>query len=230
MKHRTFATILVSLFLMQAVAIAQSAPPPAFAYKIAMSAGAGTGSMDYTMDVAIKSTNADGSRPVSLTIHAPKMPPLNNKKMDATLTPYGAISVASTGQMPTGGFNPFNTAQVKQMQQASTGPMMQMLINPFNTFANGLANAPSFKNGATWQAHSNEAMADIKYTVTGHEQRNGRDTAVITMTTPASSGPSVTGKGNYDSASHLVVAVHCEIRQTPDAKEAQVLDVAMNGP
>src|SRR5689334_15699024 len=114
MTYRTFAAILVSFVFAQAVAVAQTATP-SFVYKVTMSAGAGTGSMDYTIDVAIKSTNADGSRPVNLTIHAPQMPPLNNKAMDATLTPYGAISVGSTGQMPTGSYNPFNAAQVKQM-------------------------------------------------------------------------------------------------------------------
>jgi hypothetical protein len=227
MTQRTFPTILASFILVQGLAIAQS-PPATFVYKINMSGGAGTGSMDYTMDVAIKSTNPDGSRPASLTIHAPKMPPLDNKKMSATFTPFGAITVGSTGEMPKN-YNPFNAAQVKQMSEASNGPMVQMLIDPFNTFANGLSKAPSFKNGATWQARSNEAMADITYTVTRHEQRNGHDTAVITMKTP-SNGPSVTGQGIYDPASRLVVAVHCEIRQTPDAKEAQVLDVAMNSP
>lgn len=226
MMHRTFATILFSFVLTQAIALAQS-PPQALSYKVTMSAGAGTGSMDYTMDVAIKSTNPDGSRAAALTVHAPKMPPLNNKTMDATLSPFGAITVGSTGDMPKGNYNPFNAGQVKQMAQASNGPMMQMLIGPFNTFANGLAQAPSFKNGATWHARSNEAMADVTYTVTGREQRNGRDTAIITMTS-SSSGPSVTGKGNYDPASHLVIAVHCEIRQTADAKEAQVIDAALN--
>lgn len=229
MTSRSFVPILVSLVLMQAVALAQSPPPPTFVYKINMGAGAGTGSMDYTIDVAIKSTNPDGSRPASLTIHAPKMPPLNNKTMDATLTPFGAISVGSTGEMPKGNYNPFNAAQVKQMAEASNGPMMQMVLNPFNTFASGLSKAPSFKNGATWQAHSNEAMADVTYTVTGHEQRSGHDTAVITMKS-SSTGPTVAGQGNYDPGSRLVVAVHCEIRQTADAKQAQVLDVAMQNP
>lgn len=229
MTHRTFATFLISLTFLQGVAIAQSAPPSSFVYKITMSGGAGTGSMDYRMDIAIRSTNPDGSRPASLTIHAPKMPPIDNKTMAATLTPFGAITVGSTGEMPKGSYNPFNAAQVKQMSEASTGPMMQMLINPFNTFANGLSKAPSFKTGSAWQARSNEAIADITYTVTRHEQRNGRDTAVIAMKS-SPNGPSVTGQGNYDPASRLVVAVHCEIRQSPDAKDAQVLDVAMSGP
>jgi hypothetical protein len=228
MTYRRFATILVSIFLMQGIALSQS-PPPTFVYKINMGAGAGTGAMDYTMDVAIKSTNADGSRPASLTVHAPKMPPMNNKTFDATLTPVGAITVGSTGEMPKGSFNPFNMAAAKQQAAAANGPMLQMLMNPLNVFANGLSNAPSFKNGATRQAHSNETMADITYVVTGHEQRNGHDTAVITMKS-SPDGPSVTGQGNYDPASHLVVAVHCEVRQTADAKEAQVLDMAMSSP
>ena len=222
MKHWIFTRILVCFLLVQAVALPQT-PPQAFVYKITMSGGAGTGSMDYTMDVAIKSTNADGSRPASLTIHAPKMPPLDKKTMDATLTPSGAITVGSTGEMPTGGFNPYNVAKVKQMQAASTGPLLQTLINPFNAFASGLSAAPSFKTGATWHAQSGEAMADVIYTVTGHEQRNGRDTAVITMKT-SPGGASVTGQGNYDPQSRLVIAVHSEIRQSADAKEGEVLD------
>ena len=228
MTLRTFVTILVSLVLIQAAALAQSAPPT-LVYKINMGTGAKTGSIDYTMDVVIKSTNPDGSRSASLTIHAPKMPPINNKTMDATLSPFGAITVGSTGEMPKGNFNPFNMGQAKQMAEATNGPMVQMMINPFNTFANGLANAPSFKNGVTWHSQSNEAMADITYTVTSHEQRNGRDTAIVTMKS-APNGPFVTGQGNYDPAARLVVAVHCEIRQTADAKEAQVLDMAMNNP
>lgn len=227
MTHRIFVTLLGLFLLTQAVALAQS-PPPTFSYKITMSGGAGTGSMDYTMDVTIKGTNPDGSRQAGLTIHAPKMPPVDNKSMDATLSPFGAITIGSTGEMPKH-FNPYNIAQAKQMAQFANGPMMQMIINPLNAFANGLAAAPSFKTGATWQAHSDEAMADVTYTVTGHEQRGGHDTAVIAMKS-SSSGPSVSGRGNYDLVSHLVVAAHSEIRQTADAKQAQVLDVVLNGP
>lgn len=227
MWYRTFASMLAALVLFQAVAAAQTQTEPTFTYKMTAGAGAGTGSMDYSIDVAVKSTNPDGSRPATLTVHAPKMPPIDKKTFSATLTPVGAITVGSTGDMPKH-FNPYNTGQVKQMAAAANGPMLQMLINPLNVFANGLSMAPSFKNGATWKAHSNETMADVTYTVTGHENRNGHDTAVITMT--SSSSPSVTGQGRYDPAAHLVVAVHCEIRQTPDAKQAQVLDAAMAGP
>jgi hypothetical protein len=213
--------------LTQAAAFAQTTPAP-FVYKVTMSAGAGTGSMDYTMDVAIKSTNPNGSRAARLTVHAPKMPPLDNKTMDATLTPFGAITIGSTGEMPKN-MNPYSIAQQKQMAAASTGPMMQMMITPFNAFANGLAKAPSFNTGAKWQASSNETMTDVTYTVAGHEQRNGRDTAVITMKSPPY-GPSVSGQGYYDPAAHLVMAVHCEIRQTADAKQGQVLDAVMSSP
>ena len=63
-------------------------------------------------------------------------------------------------------------------------------------------------------------MADVTYTVTGREQRNGRDTAIITMTSSVQRAVQFTGKGNYDPASHLVIAVHCEIRQTTDAQRS----------
>lgn len=225
MARQTLGPILILVFLMQAVALAQG-PPSTYVYKMTMSS-AGTGSMDYTMDIAIQTANPDGSRQATLTIHAPKMPPLNNTSMDATLSPFGAIIVGSTGEMPKN-FNPFNIGQAKQMQRASNGPMIQSFLTPFNTFASGLSNAPSFKNGATWKALSNDTMAEVTYTVTRHEQRNGRNTAVVTMKT-GSNGPSVTGQGNYDPASRLVVALHCEIRQTADAKQAQVLDAVMSG-
>lgn len=224
MTNRMFSAIFLSLVLSQAICAAQSAPP-SFVYKITMGAGPGSGSMDYTMDVAIKSTNPDGSRAVSLTIHGSKMPMINNKTMDATLTPFGAIAVGSTGEMPKS-MNPYSIAQQKQMMQAAGGPMLQMMLNPLNAFAGGLSSAPSFKNGATWHADSSEVMTEITYTVTGHEVRNGRDTAVITMKS-AAGGPSVTGQGNYDPAAHLVIAVHCEIRQTATDKQGQILDVAM---
>ncbi len=229
MKHSKYIFAATLLLSMQSVAIAQSPPPTTFVYKMTMGAGPGSGSMDYTMDVAIKSTNADGSRAAALTLHAAKMPPVDKKTFDATITPFGVISVASTGEMPTGHFNPFSAAQAKQEAQAAQGPMLQMMVDPLNTFAGGLSKAPSFKNGATWQAQSGAAMTIITYTVTGHEQRNGRDTAIITMKS-APNGASVTGQGNYDPAGRLVVAVHCEIRQTADSKEAQVLDVAMISP
>jgi hypothetical protein len=206
MAHRTFAAALTSFLLWEATALAQSPPAPTFVYDITMSAGAATGSIRYTMDVAIEFTNPDGSRTASLTIHAPKMPPLDNKTANATLSPFGAITVGSTGEMPKGNYNPYDAANVKQAAAASTGPMMQMMINPLNTFANGLSKA-----------------------VTRHEQRNGRDTALITMKT-SSNGPSITGQGNYDPVSRLVVAVHCEMRQNADAKDAQVLDAAINAP
>lgn len=226
MTYRIFGSMLLCVLFIQTIALAQS-PAPTFVYKITMGAGAGTASMQYTMDVAIKSTNADGSRPASLTIHAPQMMPIDNKTLNATLTPFGGITVGSTGEMPKGNYNPFNLGQAKQMSEASTGPMMQMMINPLNTFAAGLSSAPSFKDGVTWQAQSKETMALITYTVTGHEQVNGRDTVVITMKS-SPDGPSVTGQGDYDPAARLVVAAHCEIRQTAGAKEAQVFDVAMN--
>jgi hypothetical protein len=229
MTYRTFAAIVLTFVLAQAVTAAQNAPPAMFVYKMTMSAGSGSGSMDYSLDVAVKSTNPDGSRASSLTIHAPKMPPIDKKTVDATLTPSGAITIGSTGDMPKGNINPYNSAQMKQMQAASIAPMLQSMIAPLNAFASGLAAAPSFKNGATWQAHSDEAMADVTYTVTGHEQRNGRDTAVITMKS-SSSGPSVSGHGNYDPVAHVVVAVHCEIRQTAGAAQGQILDASLSGP
>ncbi len=226
---KRFAMVFAVLLLAQTVALAQSPPPPTFVYKATMGAGPGTGSMDYSIDVAIVGTQADGTRTAALTMHAPKMMQLNNKTLDATISPFGALAVGSTGEMPKN-YSPYNMAAAKQMSQAAQGPMVQMMLNPMNTFANGFAKAPALKTGATWHAFSNEAMADIQYTVTGREQRNGRDTVIVTMQTPSSSGPSVTGQGNYDPAAHLVVAAHCEIRQTAQDKNGQILDVAMSNP
>jgi len=227
---KRFASVFVLLLLSQAVAVAQSPPPPTFVYKMTMGAGPGSGSMDYSMDVAITATQPDGTRNAKVTMHASKMPPIDNKTLDASISPFGALNIGSTGEMPKGNFNPYNMAAAKQMSEAAQGPMVQMMINPMNAFANGFAKAPALKLGATWHAFSNEAMADVQYTVTGREQRNGRDTVVVTMQTPSSSGPSVTGQGNYDPAAHLVVAAHCEIRQAAQDKNGQIIDVAMANP
>lgn len=230
MKRSSFAMVFASLFLAQTVALAQSPAPPSFIYKINMSAGPGTGSMDYSMDVAINATMPDGTRKATLTIHAPKMMQLNNKAVDATISPFGALTIGSTGEMPKN-FNPYSVADAKKMSEAAQGPMVQMLINPMNAFANGFAKAPAaLKPGATWQAFSNEAQATVQYTVTGREQRNGRDTVVVTMQSTPGSGGNVTGQGNYDPAAHLIVNVHCEIRQTAQDKNGQVIDVAMVNP
>lgn len=224
-----FIAILSSLVLAQATAVAQSPPAPTFVYNITMGGGPGSGSMDYKMNVAITSTSPDGSRTAAVTMNAPKMPPVDKKTFDATITPFGVINIGSTGEMPKGGYSPFDMGKAKQAAQAAQAPMLQMMLDPMNTFAGGLSKAPSFKTGATWQAQSGVAMTTITYTVTGHEQRNGRDTAIITMKS-APNGASVTGQGNYDPAGRLVVAAHCEIRQSADAKEAQVLDLAMSNP
>lgn len=229
MKYWSIATVLLSFVLVQAIAAAQSPPPPTFVYKMTMGAGPGTGSMDYTMDVAITSTEPDGTRKATLTLHASKMMQLDKKSVDATISPFGGITVGSTGEMPKN-YNPFDIAAGKQMAQASQGPMVQMMINPLNTFANGFEKAPPLKPGATWHVFSNQTGADVQYTVTGQEQRNGRNTVVVTMKNPSNTGASVTGQGNYDPVAHLVVAMHCEIRQTPEDKNGQIVDVAMANP
>jgi hypothetical protein len=229
MKYWTFALILLSFVVAQTIAVAQSPPPATFVYKITMGGGPGTGSMDYTMDVAIISTQPDGARKATLTLHAPKMMPVDKKQFDATISPFGVLTVASTGEMPKND-NPFNMAAAKQMAQAAQGPQLQMMINPLNVFANGFAKAPTLKQGATWHVFSNETGADVQYTVAGREQRNGRDTVIVTMQNPSNSGATVSGQGNYDTAAHLVVNVHCEIKQTPQDKNGQIIDVAMANP
>ena len=70
---------------------------------------------------------------------------------------------------------------MKQASQAAQGPMVQMMINTMNVFANGIAKAPSLNRGATWHVSSNERQADVQYTVTEREQRNGGDTVVVAM-------------------------------------------------
>lgn len=86
MVRQPFDEISVAVVLMQTGALAQSTPPM-FVYKITMTPRTGTGSTDYAIDVAIKSTNPDGSRQALLTVHAPKMPPIDGKSMDASTMP-----------------------------------------------------------------------------------------------------------------------------------------------
>jgi hypothetical protein len=227
MKCRVSGAVLASLVLTSAVAIAQQAPAAAgFVYNMKMGAGQGSGAMDLSMGFTIKSAEPDGTRKATLTVKAPKMPPLNGKQVDATISPAGAIEIGSTGDIP----KHYSPADAKALSVAATGPMLQMMINPLNAFAKGCGLAPSQNAGTSWHAFSNEAQSDVVYTITGREQRSGRDTIVVTMKSASSAGPSLTGQGDYDPAAHLVVTVHAEFKQSAQATMGQVLDVEMAQP
>lgn len=232
MKSRNLVTLTVLLALANTAAAAQSAPPstPTFIYQIARS-GAGGPSSTMSLDVAVLSTQPDGTRKASLVVHAPKMP-VDNQRIDATISPSGSFSLASTGTMPQH-FNPFSAHDIKAAQQTSVGPMVQMMIGPINAFASAFANAPaSLKTGATWHAFSYETGGDVIYTVTGNEQRNGRDTIALSMKSAGASttGATVSGQGLYDATGHVVVAVHSEMRQSASANVMQMVDVALKTP
>lgn len=227
MARCIFGAVIAALLLTSALADAQQTPAAAgFVYDLKMGAGPGSGAMDLSMAFTIKSAEPDGTRKAILTVKAGKMPPLNGKQVDASISPAGAIAIGSTGDMPKN----YSPAEAKALSSAATGPMLQMMINPLNAFANGCGLAPSQHAGTSWHAFSNEAQSDVVYTITGREQRSGRDAIVVTMKSTSSAGPSLTGQGTYDPAAHLVVTMHAEFKQSAQATTGQILDVEMAQP
>ncbi len=227
MERALFALVLPALLLaISTPSIAQqaSATPSGFVYNVKLGADHG-GSMDISMDFTIASTAQDGARSASVLIRAPNMPPLNGKKVDATISSAGAITIGSTGDLKAH----YSPAQAKAMAAAATAPMLQMMIDPLNVFAAGCGAAPSQKIGTSWRVFNTMTQSDIVFTITGREQRSGRDTLAVTMATPSATGPSYSGKGNYDPSVHLVANVHVELRQSAQGG-AQVVDAALANP
>jgi hypothetical protein len=151
----------------------------------------------------------------------PQMPPLDGKQMDATISPAGAISIGSTGEMPKN----YSPTQIAAASAAMSGPMVQQFINPLNTFAAAVAAAPSQKTGTSWHALSPEQI-DVVYTITGRQAQSGHDTLAVKMASPSGNGPSISGQGNYDPSAHLVVTLHSEVRQSPGGPSS-ITDVAL---
>lgn len=225
MTIRICAALICSLIFAGAIALAQQPQAQNFVYNLKLGSGAGSG-MDLSMAFAIQSTAADGTRQATVLVNAPKMPPLNGKKMGAAISPAGAITIASTGDIA----KHYSPTQAKAMSEAAMSPMVQMMIDPLNTFALACASAPSLKVGTSWHSFWNEGQTDVNYTVTGREQRAGRDTAVVTISTPGGGGATLTGTGNYDPAAHMVVSLHSEIRQSATGPAGQVTDVTLANP
>lgn len=227
MKHGIFGLVLPALlFTICVPAIAQQTPAaPGFTYNMKLGTGQGT-SMDISMAVSVTSTDSGGMRSASIVVGAPKMPPLNGKKVGATISPAGEITIASTGDLT----QHFSPANAKAMSDAAMGPMLQMMIDPLNVFAAGCGAAPSQKIGTSWHLYNTMTQANVLYTITGHERRSGRDTLVVTMSTPSATGAAYSGQGNYDPALHLVDSVHVELRRSGQGVPAQVVDAALNKP
>ena len=215
-----FALALVSF----PVSPAQASQTSPFVYNLKLGTGQGMG-MNVSLAVDVRSMAADGTRVAKVTVKAPQMPPIDGKEVDASISPAGAITIASTGDMP----QSYSPAQMKQASQAAMGPMIQMLINPLNTFAAGCAAAPLQNVGTSWHALSPEHI-DVVFTIIGHQQIAGRDTLAIRMSSPSPGGPSYSGQGNYDTDAHLVVSLHSELHQSGQGGPSQVVDVAMTAP
>jgi|GEM_PF-4709028 len=224
MKRLLFGLLLPSMLLPAAVAGAQQGQAPAsFAYNLKAGMGQGP-TLDLSLAVTITSTAQDGTRRANIVVRMPRMP-LDGKKVEATISPAGALMIASTGQFNTSpGMNP---QSIKTNAEAATAPMLQNFIAPINSFASGCAKAPSQKPGATWHAYSKELNADVIYSISGREQHAGRDTLAITMKSASGASATVSGHGNYDPAAHLVVNVHSEVIQSVDPSATQVLDAAL---
>ena len=227
MKHALFISALPALlFTICVPAIAQQTPAaPGFTYNMKLGTGQGT-SMDLSMAVTVTSTDSGGTRSANIVVGAPKMPPLNGKKVGATISPAGEITIASTGDLA----QHFSAANAKAMSDAAMAPMLQMMIDPLNVFAAGCGAAPSQKIGTSWHLYNMMTQANVLYTITGHERRSGRDTLVVTMSTPSATGAAYSGQGNYDPALHLVDSVHVELRRSGQGVPAQVVDAALNKP
>lgn len=227
MKHGVFGSVLPALlFTICVPAIAQQTlAVPGFTYNMKLGTGQRT-SMDISMAVTVTSTDSGGTRSASIVVGAPKMPPLNGKKVGATISPAGEITIASTGDVS----QHFSVANAKAMSDAAMAPMLQMMIDPLNVFAAGCGAAPSQKIGTSWHLYNTMTQANVLYTITGHERRSGRDTLAVTMSTPAATGAAYSGQGNYDPAQHLVDSVHVELRRSGQAGPAQVVDAALNSP
>jgi len=220
MKKCLFAVLGILLLPLSGIATAQqSSVPASFAYNVKMGTGSGP-SVTLALSVAVQSTASDGSRQAEVTVHIPWMRPLDGKRMNATLSPFGAIQIASTGDIN----KSYSQMQVAAESQAASGPMVQNFISPLDTFADALAAAPSQKAGTSWHAAAMQ-FVDVVYTITAHQQQNGRDTLSVTWASQGT-GPAINGQGNYDPVAHLVVSLHSELRQAAGG-QAAVTDIAM---
>jgi hypothetical protein len=189
-----------------------------------MGSGPGGGTIGLSLGFAIKSAAADGTRQAAMLVHFPMMRMMDGKKLDVTISPSGAVTVGSTGEIKAH----YSPSQMKEASTAAQAPMMQMFLNALNWFADGCAAAPSQKVGTSWHAFNTFVQSDIVYTVTGHEQQAGHDTIAVTMKS-AGGGMSLSGQGNYDPVAHLVVSVHSQLQQAPGTP-AQVVDAQIATP
>jgi hypothetical protein len=222
-KRLISGLLLPSLLLCSASAMAQQSGSPAnFVYTIKTGMG-GPSTLDISLAVTVTSTSRDGTRNANIAVHMPHMP-LDGKNVDATISPAGAITIASTGQFDTKGG--YSAQSIQANEAAATAPMLQNMIAPLNTFASGCGKAPSQKTGASW--HSlDETRNDMIYTISGREQRGGRDTLAITMKSATGASATASGQGNYDPVAHLVVSLHSETHQM---QAMQIVDVALTNP
>lgn len=82
-------------------------------------------------------------------------------------------------------------------------------LRPFNAFAAACAANGALRDGATWQAPLEGGT--LSYTVTGHEQRSGRNVAVVTAKAARDAATTISITGDYDAVARLVVAFHAEM-------------------
>ncbi len=227
MKRCNLGLILPLLLPMSAVAVAQQgSATQGFVYNMKMG-DAKSGSMDFSMAFTIKATAQDGTRNASLVVKSPKIPPLDGKKLDATISPAGAISIGSTGDITKhysvlqsscrGGRRDWPDAAnaYQPHQRLCFGLLAYALAEIRNILACVFERKPGGR-----RLHHHRARASLPVAIR----------SFVTMKGASDSGPSVTGQGNYDPVAHLVVNLHSILRLTPQAAQGQEVDVAMANP
>jgi hypothetical protein len=180
--------------------------------------GPGTnGKLTLTLD----RIEADGSAHATAALDTPGMPGAGSA-FEVMISRAGEIlPKADPGALKPHMF--MSKAEQQAMAGQAAAMMLQMNLRPFNAFAAACASRGALHVGESWHAPTDGA--DMKYTVTGREQRLGREAFAVRMTSAAGAQLAVTGQGYYDPEAHLVVSVRTETKMG-DGPEAQIVEVA----
>ncbi|MBV8636827.1 MAG: hypothetical protein JO322_02010 [Candidatus Eremiobacteraeota bacterium] len=237
MRYRLFFLVeavigaLIALLLTSAVAAQQQPAAQTIVYSATMNGqggrmGSGGQTIAFTLNVAIKSVDPDGTRHATIAMQAQGMPGVDKAPEDATMTPAGAILPKDTAV----GKPHANMTEAESYALAATGigAMLSMQLRPFNSFAETCAKQKALVAGMSWHADSQigNAPVDTIYTVKGTEQKAGHNATLVTLQDASSGGAELKGQGYYDPVAHLVVAIHYELH-SPNSPESEVFDIGL---
>jgi hypothetical protein len=188
-----------------------------------MGAGRDTG---MTLVLDIDRVDADGSSHAKASLQGALIPKKLNVTFEGTIAASGAINLK---------FDPNLQPQVGESREraeslgtnAAAYMMQQELsMSNFNAFADGCAQH-ELSTGATWSAPMDMPPGvDVRYSVTGREQRVGRDVFAVTMQSEQNPMGSLSGVGYYDPVAHLVVTLHAELKST-NYKSSMTTDISL---